>query len=163
MIIRGRPSNTRGMMLIELLGALAILGLFSLVATEVWYATMHITVESHDAPRVDRKRDAMIERLRADVWSSLELSVKNDHTLVLDGGGDRSITWTVTGEDHPIVHRPVRFDQKVDSEQTWDTPNFPARFAAHGPGVRIEFPSAKPAPLPIDLYSELVQLTGGPQ
>jgi hypothetical protein len=158
-----RTMQSRGVVLIELLAVLIVLGAFSIVAGKLFYATLRVTVESHDAPRRDAARLEAVEQLRADIWGGLDMEIGEPRSLVVRYAGDRSVVWTIDGpEDQPRLQRTAMFRRQAEAEKAWALPGLPERFEGYGSGVRLHFSPVKGRrPAPVDLYSQLVQLAGG--
>lgn len=90
-IVSSRPR--RGMVLLELLAVMALLGVAVVVAGRLGHSSMNvIRLSSRDrAQRMTLQR--VIDRMRADAWGSYAMALGDEHTLVLHTGAGRLITW----------------------------------------------------------------------
>ena len=67
--------RARGMMLIEVMGVVILLGVFSVVAAELFGSILRVTDEARDVPRADRRRAELIEWMRRDTWGAAEVRI----------------------------------------------------------------------------------------
>ena len=151
------------MALLEVLGALVLIGVFTIVSAELFSAMMKIAATARDQPRPDRRRQQLVDRLREDVWSAVELRIVDNRELILRLTGDRSIFWKLAA-DGAALRRTELVATRRQGEESWNTTtgSLPREFRSAGPGVRIIWPDAVAADGGIvDLYSMLISLSGG--
>lgn len=156
-------TRERGMVLIEVMSVVILLGVFSVVAAQLFGSILSITDEARDVPRADRRRAELIERMRADAWGAAELRVAGGRELILRYTGDRSVFWSLP-PDIGGLRRTELLGTKEQSREIWETKDgpLPEKFERFGPGARIHWPRrAGDDAGVVDLYSQLVSLRGG--
>lgn len=148
-----------GAALMELMVVLILLGVFMVISGQVFNSILHVTAESHDAPRPDREQESLIKQLRGDVWGAMEARVPNEGSLVLRYAGDKTVIWERSEGER--FRRKSFIGQRVTEETECPAAGL-TRVEAFGPGVRLSFAQGKHRPAStVDLYSQLVQLQGG--
>lgn len=153
--------HSKGIALIELVGVLVLLAVFSIVSAKLFYAIMRVSVEARHAPRPDRQREALEDQLRADAWTAIEMRAGGDDSLILRYAGDRSVIWRLQPAESAL-RRTAFLGQQAQDEQAWPQTSAPDRFENFGPGVRLHWSAQdQRGENPLDLYSSLILLSGG--
>jgi type II secretory pathway pseudopilin PulG len=80
-------------MLIEMLVVIALLGFFGLLAAQLFSGTMTVVRTAPAAGDALARLDAVVERLRGDVWGAAALSVPDPCTLQISLADGQRITW----------------------------------------------------------------------
>jgi len=155
-------NHPRGMTLLELVAVLTLLSVFSVVSAELFGSIMKVTKQAADLPRTDSRRTELLERMRADVWSSAELRTTRGREMILRYSGDRSVFWTLLPEDGKLRRIELR-GTREQARELWDDSggSLPLKIESFGPGVRLTWPQrAGDRGGEVDLYSQIVSLKG---
>ena len=103
--------NRRGFMLIEILVALALLGVFALLATALFRGSMRATSEAPMRQDQMTRVAGLLDRIRDDAWRAGAMTVSGERTLVLDGGSDAEIRWEQP--EHGVVTRSAAGEEPM--------------------------------------------------
>ena len=83
----------RGIMLLEIVVSLVLVGLFLLLFLPLWNATWRVQKEAAEATEAIFRAEAAAARLRTDAWSAGDAELAADGSLIL--GADATVRWSV--------------------------------------------------------------------
>jgi prepilin-type N-terminal cleavage/methylation domain-containing protein len=96
-MITGGRKSVRGFTLIEILLAVCLLGVFSLIAFRLIGANMHVTEATLAADANTARFDHAVRMLREDVAGSVSIEMPGQGSLQITASDGRSIEWKITG------------------------------------------------------------------
>ena len=162
-----RAPQRAGLILIEVMGLLILLAAFSLVSAQLFHAILSTTRHAQDVPRTEPRREELLARMRADVWTAMEVHIANERELILRLAGERSIFWRIVpeSEEEPgALRRTELLGTRQVSRELWSAADgsVPGRFERFGPAVRVNWPqSGTHRGALVDFYSQLNLMAGG--
>lgn len=89
------PLRASGFTLTEMLVILILLAAFAIVASRLFFTTMHLTMDSSDAQSAASAIDATLASLRADAWAAKQIDVPDPYIVKLTTPDGAIITWTI--------------------------------------------------------------------
>jgi prepilin-type N-terminal cleavage/methylation domain-containing protein len=89
----------RGLSLVELILALSLLGVFSLLACRLLIGNLHVATDTVTADGNSLRFYGAIHALRADVFQSTSLEMPGPNLLRIHGPGNRIIDWQNDGDE----------------------------------------------------------------
>lgn len=113
----------RGMMLMEILPALAILGVFTTVCTQLYTTTMRLHREAMSAGMRINMTSAPLDALRDDHWMSLTFEVTDPANVAIQQWENRTIAWAVIESQEQVhLERSVLIDGRMIAQLRWPLP-----------------------------------------
>ena len=103
---RGRR-NKSGFSLLIMMLAIALLGVFAVVATRLIGTTMRLYREAAQIDAEARRVDEAMEQLRRDVWSARQATVAGAQSATIDNGAGRGATWSVDPDGALVRSEPA--------------------------------------------------------
>jgi len=85
--------KSRGFTLIEVLSVVLLLGVFTLISSQVFIACLRVPVDTARTGAAVTRFDAAVHLLGRDVWGGSALRVVDPHTVVIDRSNAPAITW----------------------------------------------------------------------
>lgn len=153
--------SRRGIMLMELMVALLLLSVFTLISTKLFNSLLNVTRDAKRVEIVDRRRSKLLEMIRADVENAMEINAVSGKELVLRMPLERSVFWRIDAEGASLERVELIALQEVATE-SWDAVGgtLPNGFENREPGVRITWRKGAGDGGVVDLYSDLLRLEG---
>ncbi len=154
--------RAQAMMLIEMLGAIMLLGVFSFAFAKLFYSTMTAMTATSKATAAaaDRQWRPVGKVMEADVWNGLELKIESDTALLIQQAAGKSVQWRIV--DHTLSRQALLNGQPEQAPQQWPVAKAPLKFAVAPGGVLLSQPSMERDPQPDIFYSsQLLLLQGG--
>ncbi|MFI5377859.1 MAG: prepilin-type N-terminal cleavage/methylation domain-containing protein [Tepidisphaerales bacterium] len=126
-----RRRHRHGFTLLSLLIALVLLGVFALVAGEVFNNTMRAVRTSADIHNQLNSFEGLLARLREDAWAARSVQVENPQTAVLVDSAAQKIVWSIAGTGE--------FTRTAGADVCrWNKFDVPLVFAAHPSGLLLQ-------------------------
>ncbi len=111
-----RSCRYRGVLLVEMLVAIGLLGLFILVSGKLFSTTLRLTHASHTATGTVAAFESCVRALRSDVWSATEMMPLAGGGMRIVRGDGAVISWT-TDADGALTRRGD--DSHPEPERRW--------------------------------------------
>ncbi len=120
-----------GFTMMLMLITLVLLGIFALIAGEVFNNSMRAIRTSSEIHNQLNSFEGLLASLREDAWSARSVRVEDPHKVILTGPARQEITWTIatTGEFVRTAGTDVCRWRKLD---------VPLNFAAHPAGLLLQ-------------------------
>ena len=115
--------------LIELMIAIALFGMFTVVAIQLIASSLRITTQVSLAEQSHRAFDAAVGRLRADVWTASKIDVLGPSGVTLELGRGETVTWSVAA-DGSFVRTESPPGGGYPGRQAWPTASDRVSFRA---------------------------------
>jgi type II secretory pathway pseudopilin PulG len=148
---RRTPSNRRAFTLLELLGMLALLGVFMLISGQLFLMTTKLDRSSREQADQIARADNLLRLLRRDVWSATAMQT-GESGLQLTTSPGQTIEWNF---DSQGTLTRTAGSQSIN----WKAmPSF--RFDVHGPLVTVVVAAGKTEES-LTLPSQPLLLAGG--
>jgi type II secretory pathway pseudopilin PulG len=124
--------------LIEMMIAIALFTVFSIVAFRLLSTTLRVGSEVSRAEIAHRSLDAALARLRQDVWGASRADVRAPAGATIDLGpeGGGTVTWSVA-DDGSLV-RTVSASGSYPERQSWTGAGEGAAFRADAVGLLLD-------------------------
>lgn len=143
----------------ELLIAIALLGIFMFVAARVFGSTMKIirTDAAHDD--LTRSLDSAVAQLRRDVWTATGLGMRDEMLIVSNPDG--VVHWSVDSANHRLSRTMLTAGRDTtDEPKTWSTASATIRFDVSANTLRATITPAKGARPATETFTSQVLLAG---
>ena len=124
----------RGFTLTEMLFALALIGVASLLSSRLFTGAMSVIRTAPASHDYFAAIDRMSDRLRGDVWGATKIEVSDDHTLVLTCADQTSLRWELS--------RDGIWRKASKEEQSWSIPGRP-ELTVFAPRIAIDLESRR--------------------
>ena len=105
--------HRRGFLMIELMFTLMLLGIFALVATQLFHASFHVLSGSGLEGEAATRFDLAANMLRVDVAMSASSNMSDSQTLVLHESDGSEVKWSVNG-------KTTLLRQSSGQQRVWD-------------------------------------------
>lgn len=125
-----------GFTLLTMLAALAVLGIFALVATRALMMTMHVNTAIAKGQTLTARFDSAMRFLRQDTWNAAEITAR-DNTLVLKPFDGSAVTWSIEGRGTILRTSRERGHPQV---QRWEMGIGGITLTVHGAEVVVHVP-----------------------
>jgi Tfp pilus assembly protein PilV len=149
-----RPRKPAGFILFELMFVLLLLTLFSLGAIQLVGLSLKVPKQAGERHNQVLRFDAMVTRLREDVWSARSIVAPDERTLKLESDDSPAITWKV---EDGRVERAVA---DSNASQKWELDQ-QFRFVADRSTLLLNVKEKTGEPGTIRMSSQRMLLEGG--
>lgn len=119
-------NRRRGIAIYMMLVALAILGVFAVVSSRLWLATLRTTQRAGEATTRAMRLDGMLRQLRQDVWNAKELRSEDPGPVTIVSPDSRTVVWRAA-DDGTLTR------SEGDESRRWSEPGVK-------PSLRLDSP-----------------------
>ena len=123
-----------GLMLVELLIAIGLIGVFMIVSARLFTTMIRLSQQSHETEARIARFDSAIRMLRGDAWSATEISLDAAGGLTF-ADGEKSVVWR--SDDAGTMLRSETINGTVPRVQNWPELGGRLQFRAEGPVLVI--------------------------
>ncbi len=124
----------RGYMLMELVVYVALLAMFTLIASKLFITCMRLAQDTRKTQDAIWRFDGAIRQLRQDVWSSNHIKSQNKESVLLEQPNGPAIHWYVD-EDKTLVRRVEK--EPAPLPQRWPGGKETITFDTHSGILRL--------------------------